>query len=58
MNDRQEKLEKLTQEFVELLRRGNICLEDLSGNSDLLLTHPDFDKAIDLLSAMDELLEK
>jgi hypothetical protein len=53
---KKRKLEKLVKEFIVLLERGNITLEEVSGNCDLLLSHPDFDKAIDILAAMDDLL--
>lgn len=48
------KTEKLTKELLELLKKGNITLEETVKNPSILLTHPDFDKAIDILAQLDE----
>ena len=48
------KIEDLVEEFVELLKEGNIQLEQVVGDPFLLASHPDFDRAIDILSELEE----
>jgi len=52
---KQEKINNLTKELVDLLKEGNITIEELVKDPEFLVTHPDFDKAIDILAALDDL---
>lgn len=53
-----EKISDLTKEFVDLLKKGNITLEELYKDPTFLATHPDFDRAIEILATLDDLYEK
>ena len=54
--NKQEQIESFTKELVELLKKGNVHLEEVYRNPDILLNHPDFDKVVDILSTIEELL--
>jgi len=56
MTTKEEKISKLTEELLELLKEGNITIEELIKDPDFLVTHPDFDKAIDILASIEDLL--
>lgn len=53
-----EKVDKLTRELLELLKKGNIMIEEVVLRPEILSEHPDFDKAIDILAALDEELKE
>jgi len=57
MNKDQE-ISRLSEEFVELLKKGNVSLRQINENPEELADHPDFDKAIDLLAALDDLVNE
>lgn len=53
-----EKADKLMQEFLELLKEGNIALDEVVHMPEVIGHHPDFDKAIDLLAAIEDALNE
>ena len=55
MKKKEKKINKLTEEFINLLKKGNITLEEITKDPTFLVTHPDFDKAIDILTELEEL---
>ena len=52
------KVDKLAKEFLELLKKGNIAIEEVVLRPENLMEHPDFDKAIDLLAAIEDALNE
>jgi hypothetical protein len=49
-----EKADKLMQEFIDLLKEGNITLDEVVHMPEVLGHHPDFDKAISILAALED----
>jgi hypothetical protein len=54
---RGEQLENLNRELIEILKKGNLTIQEVNANNDVLLSHPDFDKIIDIISCIEELVE-
>ena len=43
---------------MKLLKGENVTIEEVVQYPHLLITHPEFDKAIDILATLEELYEK
>lgn len=54
--NKQEEIEVLVKELIELLKEGNISLQEVYEDYSVLMNHPDLDKAIDVLAALEDLL--
>lgn len=52
------KIETLTKEFIDLMKKGNIALTSVTIDPTKLMDHPDFEKAIDILTALDEAINE
>jgi hypothetical protein len=55
---KENDVEQLVKELLCVLKKGNVTLEEVVKSPSILLTHPDFDKAIDILAALEDLLVK
>jgi hypothetical protein len=54
---KEQEILKLTRELMELLEEGNIAIQQVCEDPYLLMEHPDFERAIDILAALEDLYE-